>query len=165
MTGEDLDDLLIRGYRYAFSLTGNATDAEDVLQEAWLSVLKADGPRILPYLFRAVRSRFVDQQRARKRTPLILLTSDVLEGQSLDDYDAATEMPDWIEARRMQEALHTLRSEEREALYLNAVEEWTAQEIADFWACSRNTVLSLIRRARQKMAHELGELREQRVSK
>jgi len=45
-----------------------------------------------------------------------------------------------------------LRPNEREALYLNAVEGYTAREIAKQTDMPRNTVLSLIFRARKKLA-------------
>lgn len=49
------------------------------------------------------------------------------------------------------QALNNLRSQEREALFLTAVEGYTAQEIADLTHQPRGTVLSLVHRAKQKI--------------
>lgn len=41
----DLDVLLQRGYRYALSLTHDKALAEDLLQDAWVSLLQAGAAR------------------------------------------------------------------------------------------------------------------------
>ena len=65
-----------RGYRFAFSLSHDATRAEDLLQEAWVSVLRADGPHTPGYLFATIRSRFVDQYRRA-----LIVRTDSLDSQ------------------------------------------------------------------------------------
>ncbi|MEM7394370.1 MAG: sigma-70 region 4 domain-containing protein [Verrucomicrobiota bacterium] len=54
----------------------------------------------------------------------------------------------------MEWLLEQLRPEEREALYLQTVEGYTAQEIARLTGKSRNTILSLIRRGKKKLMDE-----------
>ena len=49
-----------------------------------------------------------------------------------------------------------LRPEESEALYLNVVEGYTASEISEQTGSPRGTILSLIHRAREKLAKALG---------
>jgi len=146
MTGldrPDLDALLQRGYRYALSLTHDASRAEDLLHDAVVSVLKKKKLRELPYLITTIRNRFVDLYR---RDRLVVM-------HPLDD--VAPEVLDVEEAPLdevlLEEALGTLRPPEREALYLAGVEDYTAQEIADLTGRPRGTVLSLIHRARQKL--------------
>jgi RNA polymerase sigma-70 factor (ECF subfamily) len=51
----------------------------------------------------------------------------------------------------MEALLAGLRTPEREALYLNVVEGYTAKEIGRLTDTSRNTVLSLIHRAKEKL--------------
>ena len=50
----------------------------------------------------------------------------------------------------LDELLAFLRPEEREALYMNAVEGYSAREIAELTDRPRNTVLSLIHRGKKK---------------
>jgi len=152
MTGidrPDLDELLQRGYRYALSLTHDASRAEDLLHDAVVSVLKKKKLRELPYLITTIRNRFVDLYR---RDRLVVM-------QPLDD--VAPEILDVEEAPLdevlLEEALGTLRPPEREALYLSGVEDYTAQEIADLTGRPRGTVLSLIHRARRKLRRFMGD--------
>jgi DNA-directed RNA polymerase specialized sigma24 family protein len=51
--------------------------------------------------------------------------------------------------------LASIRPEEREAIYLNIVEGYTAQEIAEITETSRNSILSLIHRGKKKLATHL----------
>ncbi len=71
--------LLIRGYRYGLSLTHDPDQAEDLLQDAWVSVLKARGPREIGYLFASIRSRFVDRYRRKSIELVEPLPPDELE--------------------------------------------------------------------------------------
>ena len=146
---QDLDALLQQGYRYALSLTHNTARAEDLLQDAWVSILKAHGPWQKGYLFTTIRNRFIDQYR---RERLVVIES--LEDE--DRVEAATD--NWQDAMMfraemdtVRQALGTLRAEEREALYLSAVEGYTAAEIAEMTQRPRGTVLSMMFRARKKV--------------
>jgi RNA polymerase sigma-70 factor (ECF subfamily) len=51
--------------------------------------------------------------------------------------------------------LGELRTEERAVLYLSAVENYTAQQIADLLEWPRGTVLSLLHRTRGKLKKRL----------
>lgn len=51
----------------------------------------------------------------------------------------------------VQSILGKLRREEREALYLNVVEGYTAQEISEMTSTPRGSILSLIHRAKKKL--------------
>ena len=65
MDDESLGELLDAGYRYALALCHGESQAGDLVQEAWLSVLRA-GKRTpsKAYLFRAIRSRHIDYHRS-----------------------------------------------------------------------------------------------------
>lgn len=144
-----LEDLLQRGFRYALSLTHNTTRAEDLVQDAWVSILQAGGPWQRGYLFTTIRNRFIDQYR-RERLVVIESLGDVDRGDALGLDWRETEMFR-AELDTLQQALATLRAAEREALYLVAVEGYTAAEIADLTHRPRGTVLSIVFRARQKV--------------
>ncbi|TDI51887.1 MAG: RNA polymerase sigma factor [Acidobacteria bacterium] len=146
-----LEDLLQRGYRFAFSLTHDAARAEDVLQEAWVSVLRARGPHTVGYLFATIRSRFVDQYRRELIAPT----------ESLDAHPhlaAEAEATFWTERCQsvpvhaaLHRAMASLRPEERAVLVLSAVEGYTAREIGELLDAPRGTVLSLMHRTRVKL--------------
>lgn len=141
----DTRALLQHGFRYALSLTHDRADAEDLLQEAWARLLKAEGPRKKSYLFRVIRNAWVD--RIRRDNIVQFVTTDEPERfEQLDDAELHAVNRDLLE-----QALAVLRPEEREALYLNAVEGYSATEIGALCDRPRNTVLSLMHRARRKV--------------
>ncbi len=144
-----LDDteLVQAGYRYALSIARHHQDAEDLVQQAWLKLQRAYG-RVegTPVLFRAIRNLFYDQKRRSK----------IVQFEPLD----STPEPGKSEANGvsmdMELLMGKLRPEEREALFLNVVEGFTATEISAQTGAPRGTILSHIHRARQKLAKALG---------
>ncbi|MEM1022167.1 MAG: RNA polymerase sigma factor [Myxococcota bacterium] len=137
-------DLYEHGFRYAFALTHDRRDAEDVLHEAWLSARRRWRRPNKAYLFAAIRHRWVDRLRkGRRDPPLEDLTTEVSAPEA--DLDS---VPDRLD---LKAALQRLTSREREVLYLMTVEGWTAQEISKLMGAPRGTVLSLSHRAKGKM--------------
>ena len=67
--------MLRQGYRFALSLTHDTARAEDLLQDAWVSVLRADGPQTPAYLITAIRSRYIDLYRRDLIAPMESLDS------------------------------------------------------------------------------------------
>jgi len=55
----------------------------------------------------------------------------------------------------LKSALDTLRAEERQAIYLNYYEGYSASEIAKVNNMPRSTVLSMLQRGKQKLAKSL----------
>lgn len=138
--------MLQRGYRYALSLTHDRGRAEDLVQDAVVAALRRGGAPSAGYLLATIRNRFIDLYRRERLVvmePLDETGEDALA--SLDAPDSA------VDPERLEEALGTLRPQEREALYLAAVESYTTREIADLTGRPQGTVLSLIHRARGKL--------------
>jgi len=145
---ESIYALLERGYRYAFSLAHDAIEAEDLVQDACLSILASGGSWDQAYVFATIRNRFIDRYR-RNRKILFLALDDEQGGESHGDsnWDA----PDVLQNGQLGRALGSLRPEEREALFLAVVEGYTAEEIAELTARPRGTILSLLYRTKAKL--------------
>jgi RNA polymerase sigma-70 factor, ECF subfamily len=143
-------ELIQAGYRYALSLTHNADDAEDLAQDAWLK-LHAKGSSDLPLFFTAIRNLYIDGRRRHQ-----LVAFDAFD----ENRDGAVdlEVPADLSMDELEEALGKLRPEEREAIFLNAVEGYSAQKISTFTGRPRNTVLSLMHRGKRKMMQYLKPL-------
>ncbi len=149
MTDAETSELLNRGFRYALSLAHDRQRAEDLLHDAWGNVLATNGPLTKRYLFRAIRNKWIDGHRRDNVVAFEPLETDV---------SATSRLEERLSARRsLASALGVLRPEEREALYLCAVEGWTAKEVAEQSGRPRNTVLSLVHRAKQKLRELLGD--------
>ncbi len=148
-----LRETLLGAYRYALALTHDEWLANDLLGDACLSVLRADGPLEHAYLLKAVRSRFIDHCRRTggDRARVVSLNGQACpparpERVAHDDADTAT---------ALERALAALRPEEREVLFLHAVTGLTAREIAAISDQSRSTVLSLLHRGRNKVRQRM----------
>lgn len=139
-------EMVVAGYRYALALTHHHYDAEDLVQQAWIKCHYRYGTvaqRRL--LFTTIRNLFFDHVR---RGRIILFEAMESAGESSLGDQNATTPGTHVD---LDTLLAHLRAEEREALYLNAVEGYTAKEIAGLTDQSRNTVLSLIHRAKRKL--------------
>ncbi len=147
---DELEELLQRGYRYAVALCGDPAQADDLLQDAWTGLLQRDGPRTKAYLFRCIKNRWIDAYRRGQLVPFDELPDELAAppGSSLADRDT------------LLRALEVLRPEEREALYLCAVEGHTAAEAGELLDRPRNTVLSLVHRGRARLRQWLGDEQE-----
>ncbi len=146
-----LEDLLKRGYRFAFSLSHDGARAEDLLQEAWVSVLRARGPHTVGYLFATIRTRFVDQYRRELIVPTESLDTQphlAAEAEARFWNEPCQSVPEHAALHR---AMGRLRPEERAVLVLSAVEGYTAREIGELLDAPRGTVLSLMHRTRVKL--------------
>lgn len=142
----ELDDLLQRGFRYALALAHAHGQAEDLVQDAVLALLRRRGPWNVGYLLKAIRSRFIDLHR-REQLVVMRALDDVPEPAVHAGFD---EPAADVDSERLGRALASLRPAEREAIYLHCVEGYTAQEIADLTGQPRNTVLSLLHRGRTR---------------
>src|SRR6266571_1052258 len=144
-----INTLLESGYRYAFSLAHDSAEAEDLLQDACLSILASGASWERPYLFATIRNRFIDRYRRNRK---ILFLSLEREDEAGDDMEETNwEAPDVLQNGALGRALAALRVEERETLFLAVVEGYTAEEIGELTSRPRGTILSLLHRTKAKL--------------
>lgn len=146
----ELAAMLQTAYRYALALTHDEALADDVLQEACLSLLKARAGWSQAYLLTAVRTRFIDHCRAAGR--------DAEAGPKLRLHDGGNERSPVEQADRravLHDALGRLRSEEREVLFLHAAAGYSAGSIGVMTGQPRSTVLTLLQRGQRKLSEML----------
>jgi RNA polymerase sigma-70 factor (ECF subfamily) len=118
----DQRELLQAAFRYAFSLTHHQYDAEDLVQSAWLKLLSMK-PKIpaKSLLFVTIRHLFFDDLRRRK----------IVSFCALDEEEtSACQTAELTCSDDVHALLSELRPEEREALFLQEVEGYTASEIS-----------------------------------
>ncbi|MCA1961177.1 MAG: sigma-70 family RNA polymerase sigma factor [Desulfomonile sp.] len=157
-------------YRVAFSVTGSAHEAEDVVQETFLRVFRnLDGfdpskAAFKTWLLAIARNQSINVLAHLKRKAARFLTRT----QAAEDRDNAEEenfpheMPDaettLLSKERtqlVQQALAKLPEKQRTALMLKAVEGLSYAEIAEILHTSASAVESLIYRARSKILEEV----------
>ena len=138
----DNNELLRSGFRYAYSLCHDYHDAEDYVQQAWFKLHRKYG-RVdtKALLFKTIRNLRMDRLRRDK-----IVSFEPMEEREFDSHFEVRASKDDVKA-----ILSQLREGEREALYLNVVEGYTAQEISEMTKTPRGSVLSLIHRAKKKL--------------
>jgi RNA polymerase sigma-70 factor (ECF subfamily) len=144
-------------YRVAFSVTRNAAEAEDAVQETFLRVLRHESRlgEIRDYrvwLVRIVWNIVLDKKRRAKTRP---------EGEDIADHARALPSGDRAavdtvissqEHGRILALIDRLPAREREALLLSAVDELTTAEIAAALSTTESSIRSRIFRARKELA-------------
>ena len=146
-------------------LTGNETDAEDLVQEAYARALRAEhqfapGTNLKAWLFRILRNTFLSSYRRQRNDPTVggldtvgaqpegLETSDWLLG------DIELDRLRKVVADEIEAALMTLSEESRTVILLD-LEGLTEVEVADVVGCAVGTVKSRLARARAALRHKL----------
>lgn len=155
---EGIDDLLESGWRYAFSLSHDAAEAEDLLQDACLSILSSGAKWQRSYFFATIRNRFIDRYRRNRK--ILFLSLEVEHDVPDDVTDENWKSSDVLLNGQLDRALASLRAEEREALFLAVVQGYTAEEIAELTSRPRGTILSLLHRTKAKLRNLLGKDRK-----
>ncbi len=150
---DELDEMLDRGFRFAFSLTHDRSDAEDLVQDAVATMLAKGASWQRPYLFATIRNRYIDGYRRRQNLKFVSLESET--ESVFANASRPLELVDALESARLHGALGDLRTDERETLFLAVVEGYTAEEIARITERPRGTVLSLLFRAKRKLRETL----------
>ena len=159
-------ELLNAGYRYAFALTMNRQDAEDILHDAWLRlVTRYKKSPDKPVLFRTIKNLFIDGKRHAK----------VVENY-VRDVDKSVEFSGQentiINEQMLEYHFEVLRPIEREVLFLSVVEGYTADEIAAMHSTVRGTILSMLSRSKKKLRESMhgeeikaeGEVRDSKTN-
>jgi RNA polymerase sigma-70 factor (ECF subfamily) len=137
-------------HRAAFLIVHDDAAAEDIAQEAFLAAIRAldrfDRRRAFgPWLHRIVVNRAIDWSRARA---LRREVGDVVEGEAPPQPAAG-----WSD--EVVAALATLDADQRAAVVLRHLLEYTPGEIAALLEIPRGTVNSRLRRALDRLGKEL----------
>jgi RNA polymerase sigma-70 factor (ECF subfamily) len=129
---------------YACALLHDPSEAEDVLHQVFLNVLRDGSTEISSagYLFRAVRNRVLNHLRGRVRE--VPLDGDA---QWLESPSGSAET-----ALALQSALRTLPEEQREVIVLRVWGQMTLEEVAGVVGVSPNTAASRYRYGLAKLS-------------
>ena len=126
-------------YRYAYLLTGNHADAEDLAQQtlvkahrSWSRVQGAESP--LAYLRRMLTNTYLSQRRPQRRR-LEVLTDQPPEPGPAPASGIEDRLTLWPHVK-------SLPPRQRAVVVLRYYEQLSEQEIAEVLGCSRGTVKS-----------------------
>ena len=145
-------------YNFAHWLTGDRSEAEDLVQETYAKALKGfrsfeAGTNLRAWMYRILRNNFLSS-----RTGLAAMATSSIEdeGPEIELRMAHVETPEVLVMRRegqsqVLKALAGLPVEHREILLLCEVEEMSYREMAQVLAVPVGTVMSRLARARQRL--------------
>ena len=149
-------------YNLALRMTGDAQDAEDMAQEAFLKAYRSLGDfrgesKFSVWLYRIVSNVCLDFLRRRSRRPSVSLTTEDEEGeeQQWDVPDERLSPERLLEQKLTREAvqagLRELPEEQREILLLREIRGLSYEEIGEILSLEPGTVKSRIFRARKRL--------------
>lgn len=152
-----------RVFRAAFRITGNATDAEDVLQTIFLRLLKREAEVDLAggaasYLARAAVNAALDLLRARKRARQVDLEEFDEELPASREGDPEGRSGNRELARLLRGAVARLSPRAAEIFSLRYFEGCGNREIAELLGTSQTAVAVILHRARHRLAKDLRPL-------
>lgn len=141
---------------FARSLCGNATDADDLVQETLLRALAnihryTPGTNLRAWLFTIMRNRFYTNsaKRARERTGDAGCVADTLVAPATQEWS--------LRMRELSRAVNDLPVHYRETIVLVVVLGESYQGAAEILDCDIGTVKSRVSRARQLLKQALGD--------
>lgn len=157
-------------YRFAFRLTGDRDDAEDLVQDV---LVKVYGRRdelssievLRPWLCRVLYNQFVDDERRyrRRRLSVVKPADDPARaGDPMDAYASSSASPEQLSSRafdikQLEAALAELSPEHRAVLLMHDSEGYKLAEIQVITGIPVGTLKSRIHRARARLRERLAE--------
>lgn len=162
-------------YRNALRLTGNANDAEDLLQDTYLRAYRffyqyQPGTNAKAWLFRIMNTVFLNDYRKKVRQGETVsydgledfylynrLAEDVSGHDHPEVENPEKAVLEQLDIEMIQKAIDALPIEFRETVALATLEEMSYQEIADTLAIPVGTVRSRLSRGRRLLQKALWE--------
>ena len=131
---------------YVYRVVGNASDADDIVQEAFLRILRTDVPadsdeHLRRYLYRVASNLIVDRWRRRRH--------EMGEERILNE--PASPRPRYEDDAAVAKIFAELKPRDRALLWLAYVEGESHEEIASSLGVGRRGVKVMLFRARRRL--------------
>lgn len=140
--------------RFAYSLTKDMDDADDLVQRVAEKLLKNSIPEDrdpLPWIFRVCKNAWIDELRARK----VRDTNNDVEPDALANEHKAGTADEVIKQRDIQQAIDKLPDKYADVIKHVIVGGLSYAETAEALDVPIGTVMSRVARARQKLSQLL----------
>jgi RNA polymerase sigma-70 factor (ECF subfamily) len=159
-------------FNLALKLTRSRTDAEDLVQDAYLRAYRffdsyESGTRIKAWLYRILRNTFINRYRAAKARPeeidfekVEAVYEQMVDENFLRERRAPTPeavLMDGVLDAEIEEAMDSLPEEYRTVVVMALVDEMTYREIAAALSIPLGTVMSRLHRGRKLLQAALLE--------
>lgn len=162
-------------YGAALRMTRNATDAEDLVQEAYAKAFASfhqftPGTNLKAWLYRILTNTYINHYRKQQRRPQLSNGEDIEDWQiaaaaghdSVGLKSAETVALEQMPDGDVGDALAELSPERRMAVYLADVEGFSYKEIAEIMGTPIGTVMSRLNRGRKQLRDLLADVARER---
>lgn len=162
--------LLDQLYAGALRLTRKPADAEDLVQETYMQAFRKfnqyqPGTNLKAWMYRIMTNTLLNQYRSKSRRPQEDGSGEISDqaqvAQSLHHQvgmpSAETIALERLPNETIQEAFEKLSDENRTAVYLADVEQFSYKEISEILGIPLGTVMSRLHRGRSQLREELAE--------
>lgn len=155
-------------YNYALKISGNADDAQDLVQETYYKAYRhfdkfQKGTNSKAWMFMILKNSFINDYRKAKREPIKVdyeliqhfyenVKSDRAQTNNLDKEYYNSLLDD-----ELTTAIDKLPTKMREVFLLCDLEGYSYEEIADLVGCPIGTVRSRLHRARHLLQENLSD--------
>jgi len=152
-------ELLPRLRRFARSLAGNVSDADDLVQVAIERALARSeqlraGAPLAGWMFGILRNAWIDEARARTRRRRVFVPEELGEQVADPQSTQAQILP-------VQQAMERLPEEQREVIGLVLIEGLSYREAADIVGVPVGTITSRLARGREALQNMLGGIEQE----
>lgn len=153
-------------YNFAYHLTGNEEDANDLFQEALMKAWRfidryEEGTNAKAWLFTIAKNAFINEYRKRSKAPNRVELEDYITHQDSEDtpltgnLDMREEMFKYLIGDEVTIAINRLPVEFRTVILLCDIEDFTYEEISKILDIPIGTVRSRLHRARNELKKRL----------
>jgi len=160
-------------YTFAFHLTLNEEDANDLVQETYLKAFRFidkyhEGTNAKAWLFKILKNAFINQYRRKSKRPTRVDYEEIVNYHDEEDsqyssyLDLREDMFQHMMGDEVTNAINSLRVEFRVVILLCDIEGFTYEEIAKIIDIPIGTVRSRLHRARNMLKEKLKEYAESR---
>jgi len=134
--------------RYAYCYVKDSVIAEDIMEDAFASLLVKrkqffDGENLRAYLYKITRNKCVDYLRYRKRNLTLCDYEELLTAK-----DFTEKVAERAKARTLYKCINALPPQYAEVLYLAYIEENQIEEVCVLLKKSKKQVYNLLARAK-----------------
>ncbi len=151
---------------YAYKMTGNELDADDLLQETFLRAFRffhkfEKGTNCKAWLFRIMKNLFINNYRKNQKSPGKVDYEEIenffenIKSEKLDSSDLQEKVFANLLDDQVTIALNSLQDDFKTVIILCDLEGLSYEEIAEFVQCPIGTVRSRLHRARKLLAQKL----------
>jgi len=149
-------------YRLAYRLTGNASCAEDLTQEAFMRIYKGlkkfrKKSSLSTWAYRITVNTYLDKRRRLRLKEVLLSTFDMLRFKSPDTMNPEAAALEKMAERDIKRFLKILPPTERVVFTLNALEGLSYREIKEITGKTSRAIKTAMYRARKTLVRELAE--------